>query len=50
MPTILFTPLRIAVTAVCHRIASIPNYTLGSGGERQRYGEVPEHEDVLTDL
>jgi len=43
-------PLSVAFTAIHHRNASIPKCRLRSSGGRHRYGEIPEYDDVLTDI
>jgi len=43
-------PLSVASTAICHRNASIPKYTLRTGGGSHRSGKIPEYDDVLTDI
>jgi len=43
-------PLSVALTAIRHRNASIPQCTLRTGGGRHRYGEIPEYDDELTDV
>ena len=49
MPRISFTPLSVALIAICHRNASIPKRTLQTGGGRHRWEEIPENDDFLTD-
>jgi len=50
MPSILFTPLSVALTAIRHRNASVPKCTLRTGGGRHREEDIPEYDDVLTDV
>jgi len=50
MLSILFTPLSFALTAIHHRNASLSKCTLQACGGRHRYGEIPEHDYVLSDI
>jgi hypothetical protein len=43
-------PLSVALQAIHHRNASILKCTLRAGGRRHRQGEIPEHDDVPTDI
>jgi len=46
----LFTPLSIALTGICDQNASILKCTLPTGGGRHTYGQIPDDDDVLTDV
>jgi len=50
MPSISFTPLSVAFTAIRHRNTSIPKCTLRTGGGRHRYGEMLEDNHMLIDV
>jgi len=48
--SILFTPLSVALTAICNWNASISKCTLRTGGWRHRQRNIPKHVDVLTNV
>jgi len=48
--SISFTPLIVALTAIHHRNASIPQCTLPTGGGWHRWGEIPEDNHMLIDV
>jgi len=50
MPSIVFTPLSVALTAIRHWNASILKCTLRTGGGRHRKREIFEYDDMLTDV
>jgi len=43
-------PLSIVLTAIRHQNASLLKCTLRTGDGRLRYGEIPEYDDVLSDV
>jgi len=47
---ILFSPLPFAVSAIRHKNSSILQCTLRTGGGKHRSGEMPEDDDMLTDV
>jgi hypothetical protein len=49
-PSISYTPLSIALTAIPHQCASILICTLRSGGGRNWYGEILEDNNMLLDV
>jgi len=48
--SISFMLLRVALTAICHRNASIPKCTLRTGSGRHRKGEILKDNNVLLDV
>jgi len=50
MPSIGFTPLRVALSAIRHRNTSIPKYTLRTGGGRHMDGELLQDDNVLINV
>jgi len=47
---ISFTPHSVALTAICHRNASIPKYTLQTGGGIHREREILQDDNVPMDV
>jgi len=49
-PSIIFTPYSDALTAIYHRNAPVPKCSMWTCAGRHTEGEIPEHDDMLTDI